>query len=76
MHAEKDGIKLLECQFIVSDTGYRYIRLESQKDLNYGFEVYDLSFNARMKKDANGQLLGFELGEDGIVYVHTWRIDV
>lgn len=68
-HTEKDGIKLLECQFIVTDTGYRYIRLESQKDMDYGFEVYDLSFNARMKKDANGQLLGFELSEDGIVYV-------
>ncbi|CAO3615813.1 unnamed protein product [Mucor hiemalis] len=66
---EKDSIKLLECQFIVTDTGYRYIRLESQKDMDYNFDVYDLSFNARVKKDANGQLLDFGLSEDGIVFV-------
>lgn len=37
--------------------------------MDYSFDVYDLSFNARMKKDANGQLLDFGLSEDGIVFV-------
>ncbi|KAI7902816.1 uncharacterized protein BX663DRAFT_552209 [Cokeromyces recurvatus] len=61
--------QLLECQFIVTDTGYRYIRLESQKDHDFPFDVYDLSFSAKVKKDANGQLLEMTLNDESIAFV-------
>ncbi|KAI9477803.1 MAG: hypothetical protein EXX96DRAFT_226602 [Benjaminiella poitrasii] len=61
--------QFLECRFIVTDTGYRYIRLESQKDHDFPFEVYDLSFSAKVKKDSNGQLLEMTLNEDDIAFV-------
>jgi hypothetical protein len=65
-----DGtLQLLECRFIVTETGYRYIRLESQKNHNFAFDVYDFSFSARVKKDSSGQLLDIGLDEDGIAFV-------
>ncbi|KAI8647592.1 hypothetical protein BD408DRAFT_439046 [Parasitella parasitica] len=67
--SDNNGGELLECRFIVADTGYRYIRLESQKDLDFAFDVYDLSFSAKVKKDANGRLLDIALNEDGIVFI-------
>ncbi|RCI02330.1 hypothetical protein CU098_011315 [Rhizopus stolonifer] len=60
---------LVECHFIVSETGYRYIRLESQKDLDFKFEVYDLSFSGKVRKDKNGQLLDISFEDDGIAFV-------
>lgn len=62
-------IGLLECRFTVTDTGYRYIRLESQKNLDFHFDVHDFSFSAKVKKDANGQLLDFGFDEDGVAFV-------
>ncbi|CEP14417.1 hypothetical protein [Parasitella parasitica] len=67
--SDNNGGELLECKFIVTDTGYRYIRLKSQKDLDFAFDVYDLSFSAKVKKDANGQLLDIALNDDGIVFI-------
>jgi hypothetical protein len=65
-----DGkLQLLECRFVVMETGYRYIRLESQKNHDFAFNVYDFSFSARVKKDANGHLLDIGLDEDGIAFV-------
>ncbi|KAG1499985.1 hypothetical protein G6F47_006212 [Rhizopus delemar] len=61
--------ELLECHFIVSERGYRYIRLESQKDLEFGFDVHELSFNGKVKKDKNGQLLDIAFEQDGIAFV-------
>lgn len=61
--------ELLECHFIVRETGYRYIRLESQKDLEFGFNVHELSFNGKVKKDKNGQLLDIAFEQDGIAFV-------
>ncbi|KAL7323035.1 hypothetical protein PS15p_210995 [Mucor circinelloides] len=67
--SSSENNELLECRFIVTDTGYRYIRLESQKDLDFPFDVYDLSFSAKVKKDANGQILDIALNEDGIIFI-------
>lgn len=53
----------------MTETGYRYIRLESQKNHDFAFDVYDFSFSAKMKKDASGQLLDMGLDEDGIAFV-------
>lgn len=64
-----DDIQLLECRFIVTYTGYRYIQLESQKDLDFAFDVYDLSFSAKVKKDINGQLLDIAFDKDGFAFV-------
>lgn len=50
------------------ETGYRYIRLESVKDFDFKFDVYDISFSAKVKKDENGQLLDISL-ENGIAFV-------
>ncbi|KAF1797967.1 hypothetical protein V8B55DRAFT_1452183 [Mucor lusitanicus] len=67
--SSSESNELLECRFIVTDTGYRYIRLESQKDLDFPFDVHDLSFSAKVKKDANGQILDIALNEDGIIFI-------
>ncbi|CAO3632004.1 unnamed protein product [Mucor fragilis] len=67
--SSSESNELLECRFIVTDTGYRYIRLETQKDLDFPFDVYDLSFSAKVKKDANGQILDIALNEDGIIFI-------
>lgn len=64
-----EDLQLLECEFIVTDTGYRYIRLKSLKDLDFGFDVYDLSFSAKVKKDAQGQLLDVAFDKDGVAFV-------
>lgn len=53
----------------MTDTGYRYIRLKSQKDLDFGFDVYDLSFSAKVKKDAQGQLLDITFDKDGVAFI-------
>ncbi|ORE10545.1 hypothetical protein BCV72DRAFT_238681 [Rhizopus microsporus var. microsporus] len=60
--------QLLECHFIVRETGYRYIRLESVKDFDFKFDVYDISFSAKVKKDEDGQLLDISL-DNGIAFV-------
>lgn len=59
-------VPLLECQFTVTETGYRFIRLESTQDLNVGYELYDFSFGTRVKRDINGQLLDFSVDDNGI----------
>ncbi|KAI9018023.1 hypothetical protein CLU79DRAFT_761263 [Phycomyces nitens] len=59
---------LLECRFVISETGYRFIRLESKHDMDFAYEVYDFSFSARVKKDTNGQLLDIGI-DDGVVFV-------
>ncbi|GAA5796731.1 hypothetical protein HPULCUR_002106 [Helicostylum pulchrum] len=64
-----EDLQLLECNFIVTDTGYRYIRLRSQKDLDFGFDVYDFSFSAKVKKDAQGQLLDITFDKDGVAFI-------
>jgi hypothetical protein len=43
--------------------------LESQKNLDFIFDVYDFSFSAKVKKDINGQLLDIAFDEDGIAFV-------
>ncbi|KAI7881199.1 uncharacterized protein EV154DRAFT_523519 [Mucor mucedo] len=68
---ERD-VQLLECRFIVTDTGYRYIQLESQKDLDFAFHVHDLSLSAKVKKDDNGQLL--DIAFDGVAFVEDGLI--
>lgn len=67
-------MQLLECRFIVTDTGYRYIQLESQKDLDFAFDVNDLSFSAKVKKDENGQLLDIAFDKDGVAFVEDGLI--
>lgn len=65
----QNDIQLLECRFIVTDTGYRFIQLESQKDLDFPFDVYDVSLSAKVKKDTNGQLLDITFDKDGIAFI-------
>lgn len=60
---------LLECQFSLQETGFRYIRLESTQDLGFPFQVHDLSFSARAKRDANGQLLDVGIDNAGIAFI-------
>jgi hypothetical protein len=69
IHCETTEDDILDCRFIVTDTGYRYIRLQSQKDLDFPFQLYDISFSAKVKKDANGQLLDIGFDHDGIGFV-------
>ncbi|KAI8879025.1 hypothetical protein K501DRAFT_325744 [Backusella circina FSU 941] len=69
LHCESTENELLDCRFIVTDTGYRYIRLQSQKDLDFPFELHDISFSAKVKKDANGQLLDIGFDDDGVGFV-------
>ncbi|KAI8387995.1 uncharacterized protein BYT42DRAFT_217027 [Radiomyces spectabilis] len=52
-----DSIPLLDCRFMVSDTGYRFIRLESRRDLDFAMELYDFSISVKVKRDGNGHLL-------------------
>ncbi|KAL0078459.1 hypothetical protein J3Q64DRAFT_1766443 [Phycomyces blakesleeanus] len=59
---------LLECRFVISETGYRFIRLESKHDMDFAYEVYDFSFSARVKKDTNGQILDIGI-DDNVVFV-------
>ncbi|KAI8375795.1 hypothetical protein BD560DRAFT_445621 [Blakeslea trispora] len=66
---EEGSLQLLECKFMVTDTGYRYIRLESQMNHDFLFDVYDFSFSAKVKKDAAGHLLDIDYDEDGIAFV-------
>lgn len=56
----------------MTDTGYRYIQLESQKDLDFAFDVHDLSLSAKVKKDDNGQLL--DIAFDGVAFVEDGLI--
>ena len=49
------------------------MRMETTQDLNYGFELYDLSFSAKVKRDANGQLLDFSVDNNGIAFVEDDR---
>ncbi|KAI7859435.1 hypothetical protein BDC45DRAFT_496069 [Circinella umbellata] len=66
-------LAMLECRFTLSETGYRFMRMETTQDLNYGFELYDLSFSAKVKRDANGQLLDFSVDNNGIAFVEDDR---
>ncbi|CAO3653156.1 unnamed protein product [Cunninghamella blakesleeana] len=56
--------RLLGCQFIISVTGYRFLRLNTLHDLDYKFAVYDFSVDARVRKGLNGQPLDIELEND------------
>ncbi|KAI9274236.1 hypothetical protein BY458DRAFT_507683 [Sporodiniella umbellata] len=60
---------LFECYFIINKTAYRYIRLESQMDHDFRFDVYDFSFSGKVKQDASGQLLDISFDEDNITYL-------
>ncbi|KAI8140967.1 hypothetical protein BJV82DRAFT_620264 [Fennellomyces sp. T-0311] len=64
---------MLECRFTVLETGYRFMRMESTQDLHFGYEVYDLSFSAKVKRDANGRLLDFSVDHDGVAFVEDDR---
>ncbi|KAI7866177.1 hypothetical protein BDF14DRAFT_1816930 [Spinellus fusiger] len=61
-------MSLLECYFVIRDTGYRFIRLESLQAMDFTYEVYDLSFSAKVKRDENGQLLDIET-DDKVAFI-------
>ncbi|KAG0164681.1 hypothetical protein DFQ28_009973 [Apophysomyces sp. BC1034] len=67
--AQENVPDLLECRFSIKETRYRFMRLESKRDLNFGFKVYDISFSAKAKRDVNGQLLEIVADEDGVFFV-------
>ncbi|CAO3650448.1 unnamed protein product [Cunninghamella echinulata] len=58
---KKKKKRLLDCQFIISVTGYRFIRLNVLYDLDYQFMVHDFSVDAKVRLDVNGQPLDIEL---------------
>lgn len=62
---EKKKKRLLDCQFIISVTGYRFIRLNVLRDLDYHFMVHDFSVDAKVRLDVNGQPL--DIGLDNSV---------
>ncbi|KAI9499319.1 hypothetical protein BDB00DRAFT_796324 [Zychaea mexicana] len=64
---------MLECRFTILETGYRFMRMESTQDLDFGFELYDLSFSAKVKRDANGQLLDLGMDHNGVAFVEDDR---
>ncbi|KAI8355612.1 hypothetical protein EDC96DRAFT_516000 [Choanephora cucurbitarum] len=75
MDLEDGTLQLLECKYVVTDTGYRYIRLESQMNHDFVFHVYDFSFSAKVKKDATGHLLDIDYDEDGIAFIEDDWMD-
>lgn len=49
---------LLDCTFAITETGYRFIRLYSEQELDFPFGVYDFSFHGRVAK-------GYEEDDEG-----------
>ena len=66
-------LTMLECRFTLSETGYRFMRMETTQDLDYRFELHDLSFSAKVKRDADGQLLDFSVDNNGVAFVEDDR---
>jgi hypothetical protein len=60
------------CKFYVPATKYRFIRLQTQKNLDYPYVVADFSFSARARRDANGQLLGLDSEDDGTAFLEDY----
>lgn len=48
---------MMECRFTISETGYRFVRLQSTADQAYAYEIHDFSFTVRARQDIDGQLL-------------------
>lgn len=72
MNDAKDQL-LTHCKFHVPSTKYRFIRLQTQKDLDYPYVVVDFSFSARARRDANGQLLDLDAEDDsGIAFLEDF----
>ncbi|ORZ08131.1 hypothetical protein BCR42DRAFT_442306 [Absidia repens] len=59
---------LLECRFLVPETGYRFLRLVTLHDLDYRYMVYDFSFSAKVKRDKDGRFLD-TVRDDGLAFV-------
>ncbi|KAH8555979.1 hypothetical protein BGW37DRAFT_479329 [Umbelopsis sp. PMI_123] len=60
------------CKFHVPTTKYRFIRLQTQRDLDFPYVVADFSFSARARRDANGQLLGLDNEDDGTAFLEDY----
>lgn len=48
---------MIECRFSISETGYRFVRLQSTADQDYAYEIHDFSFTVRARQDLDGHLL-------------------
>lgn len=64
----KEKVALLECRFLVVETGYRFLRLVTLHDLDYRYMVYDFSFSAKVKRDKEGRFLDV-IRDDGLAFV-------